>query len=385
VPRQLAALPTATPPVEACRALAAALAGTGPALTVLPPEPTAATRHAAGMGVGRPVDAEVALVVATSGSTGAAKGVQLSAAALEASAAATADRLGGPGSWLLALPLHHIAGIQVLVRSLLAGTVPEAVALNGDPEDFAAAAGRLAGAQRTYTALVPTQLARLLDRGGEPLAALARFDAVLVGGAATPAALLDRARAAGVAVRSTYGMTETAGGCVYDGQPLDRVAVSIEPDSGRIRIGGPMLYSGYRNGERRAGESFRTSDLGCWTPTGALRVLGRADDMIVSGGENVPPQAVEEVLAAHPDVAEVAVTGVPDEQWGELVVALVVPAGDRPIDPVVLRAHARARLPAAWTPRSVLAIPALPLRGPGKPDRAALRRLAARALHRGAG
>ncbi len=177
------------------------------------------------------------------------------ASALLASASATHDRLGGPGRWLLALPAQHVAGVQVLVRSLVSRTEPGVLDLAGGftPAGFAAAASALGGVRR-YTALVPTQLVRLLDAAdqgdGDGVRELARFDAVLVGGAGTPPAVLERAAAAGVRVVTTYGASETSGGCVYDGVPLDGVRVRLGdgPDPSRVLLGGPTLARGYRGG-----------------------------------------------------------------------------------------------------------------------------------------
>ncbi|MFB9568626.1 o-succinylbenzoate--CoA ligase [Saccharopolyspora hordei] len=319
-----------------------------------------------------------ALVIATSGSTGTPKGVVVSASALRASAGATHRRLGGPGHWLLAMPAHHIAGIQVLVRALLAGTRPDAVDTTEGfrPDRFATAARRVLAADGPhYTALVPTQLSRLVSAGGDGLAALREFDAVLLGGAATPPALLDRARAEGVRVTTTYGMSETSGGCVYDGVPLDTAEVRVEGETGPVLLSGPMLARGYRHQPEAAaftGGWFRTGDLGRWRD-GRLEVLGRADDMIITGGVNVAPLAVERVLTAQPGVREACVLGVPDPEWGQAVVAAVVPddTAAPPAEPD-LRAAVRAELNPAAAPKRVTFLPELPLRGPGKPDRRAL-------------
>lgn len=324
------------------------------------------------------------VVVTTSGSTGQPKRVQLAAAALSASAASTHARLGGPGRWLLALPAQHIAGLQVLVRAALAGTRAAVLDLRGgfDPARFRAAAGRLTGPGRRYTALVPTQLARLLDTGP---AALAGFDAVLLGGAAAPQRLLERARAAGVRVVSTYGMTETAGGCVYDGRPLDGVRIRVDGNTdggaGRIALAGPTLATGYLGASEHTAAAFRggwflTSDLGRLDDRGRLQVLGRVDDVIVSGGVNVAPAEVEAVLTGLPGVAAACVVGLPDPEWGERVVAAAVPADPaRPPDPGALRAAARGLLAGAQVPKEIVLLDALPLRGVGKPDRDAVRAL----------
>jgi O-succinylbenzoic acid--CoA ligase len=342
------------------------------------------------------------VVVATSGSTGEPRLVALPAAALRASAAATAARLGGPARWLLALPADHVAGVQVVVRALLAGAPPPARVreahavrrglpgglvvqdLRGGfrPDGFAAAAAAL-GPGRWCTGLVPTQLLRLLDDGGAALEALRGAAAVLVGGAALDPGLRGRAEAAGVRVVATYGTTETAGGCVYDGVPLDGVRARLDGD-GRIVLGGPTLAAGYlgRPAETaaafgvdgRGDREFRTGDLGRWVD-GRLEVVGRADDVIVTGGEKVAPAAVERVLAAQPGVRAACVVGLPDAEWGAVVAAALVVAG--PAEPQRWRAAVRAALGRAAVPRVLHVVDALPLRGVGKPDRAAIARLLA--------
>lgn len=319
-------------------------------------------------------------VVGTSGSSGPHKWVQLDAAALIASAAATHTRLGGAGAWLLALPTHHVAGLQILVRAALAGCRPTIVNLHGgfDPLAFNAAAQRLISEDgRCYTALVPTQLSRLLDTDPEPLAG---FDAVLLGGAATPEHLLRRARAAGVVVVTTYGMTETAGGCVYDGWPLDGIQIRLDND-GTVELAGPTLATGYLDAKEATAQAFhdgwfRTRDRGQFDSQGRLRVLGRADDVIVTGGLNVVPADVEAVLTSLPGVAAACVVGVPDPEWGERVTAAVTPADPgHPPDPRALRAAARRLLTGAQVPKEIVLLDALPLRGVGKPDRRAVRSL----------
>jgi O-succinylbenzoic acid--CoA ligase len=321
-----------------------------------------------------------AVVIATSGSTGAAKHVVLSARALQASAQATAERLGGPARWLLALPAHHVAGVQVVVRSLLAGAPPVVQDLRtGFRPDAFAAATRELGAERRCTSLVPTQLGRILDAGGAALDALRGYSAVLVGGAALAPQLHERALAAGVAVVTTYGMSETAGGCVYDGVPLGGVRVELEED-GRIRLGGPTLADGYLGDPELTATAFadgwfRTGDLGR-RRAGRLEVLGRADDMIVTGGEKVAPAAVETVLTAQDGVAAACVVGVADPEWGQVVAAAVVVDG--PLDAALaeqLRAAVRTELGRAAVPRLLRAVPRIPLRGIGKPDRMATARL----------
>jgi o-succinylbenzoate---CoA ligase len=351
-------------------ALRAALAGGAAVLPVAPGEAVV---------TGDPGE-RAAVVIATSGSTGAAKHVVLSAAALRASAHATAERLGGPARWLLALPAQHVAGVQVVVRALLADAplVVQDLRAGFRPDAFAAATREL-GTGRRCTSLVPTQLGRLLDAGGEALDALRGYAAVLVGGAALSPQLHERAVAAGVAVVTTYGMSETAGGCVYDGVPLDGVRVELEED-GRIRLGGPTLADGYLGDPELtaaafAGGWFRTGDLGRWR-AGRLEVLGRADDVIITGGENVAPAAVEQVLSAQDGVAAACVVGVPEPEWGQVVAAAVVLDG--PLDAALaerLRAAVRTALGRAAVPRILRAVPRIPLRGIGKPDRVATTRL----------
>ncbi|MFT7021149.1 MAG: O-succinylbenzoic acid--CoA ligase [Rhodococcus sp. (in: high G+C Gram-positive bacteria)] len=320
---------------------------------------------------GSPIQPEAALVVATSGTTGTPKGAMLSADALRASGTATHDRLGGPGSWLLALPAHHIAGLQVLLRSVLAGTRPEILDVSDgfDPSQLPAAVARMSG--RRYTSLVPTQLVKAL---GDPAAteALAELDAVLLGGAATPVPLRERAEAAGINVVRTYGMSETAGGCVYDGVPLRGVEIWIV--DGRVVLGGSTVALGYRGMPNHpafadAGR-FRTDDAGVLTD-GVLSITGRLDEAISTGGLTIVPQVVEAAVATHPAVRECAVVGLPDERLGERVaVAIVASAAVTLAD---LRAHVALTLDATAVPRELYIVETLPTKGPGKIDRSALR------------
>jgi len=310
------------------------------------------------------------LVVETSGSTGEPKGVELSRPAVVASATATHARLGGAGSWLLALPATYVAGLQVVVRSLLAGAEPVVV----DEHDSWSAAVDAAGPGRRYASLVPTQLARLLS-DADATRALSRLDALLLGGGPIDRGLRRRAEDAGVRVVATYGGSETAGGCVYDGVPLDGVDVDLEAD-GRIRLSGPMLFDGYEGEPERTAEVlvdgwFRTSDLGRLTE-GRLEVLGRIDDVVLSGGVNVPTPAVARRLREHLGVEAVEVLGVPDETWGERVVAFLV--GDLSLDDA--RDWVSVVHPREWAPRQVVTLDALPLLANGKVDRTRLRELA---------
>ncbi|WP_374023008.1 o-succinylbenzoate--CoA ligase [Mycobacterium sp. HNNTM2301] len=349
------------------------LDGRDPALVALAPGSEAL---AAGLRVGEPIDDDVALVVTTSGTTGAPKGALLTAAALTASATATHDRLGGPGRWLLALPPHHIAGLQVLVRSALAGSPPVELDVSAgfDITELPSAIRRL-GPGRRYTSLVAAQLAKALT-DPSATAALAELDAVLLGGGPAPQGVLDAAAAAGVAVVRTYGMSETAGGCVYDGVALGGVLVRIAAD-GRVVLGGATLAKGYRNPVQPDPFAepgwFRTDDLGVVDQAGVLTVLGRADDAISTGGLTVLPQLVEAALDTHPAVGDCVVFGVPDDRLGQRVVAAIVVADGRPAPALdALRAHVARTLDATAAPREVHVVDALPRRGIGKVDRAAL-------------
>lgn len=315
-----------------------------------------------------PVDGDVALVVATSGSTGVAKGVQLASSALAASARATIDRLGLTAGdvFLSCLPWHHIAGLQVWLRARMLGA-ELVVQPRFDPACFPAA---------TVTSLVPTQLRRLLDAGVD----LGGYRAILLGGAAAPPGLVERARAAGANVVTTYGMTETCGGCVYDGRPLDGVEVRVDGDE-RIWLRGPMLMSGYRlrpdlTADVLVDGWLRTEDRGRMQPDGTLQVLGRLDEVIVSGGENVDPSTVASALATHPSVVDVVVVGVPDDEWGQAVAAVVVLADGTDLTVAEAREWCADRLPVAALPRLVVPVDAMPLLASGKPDREAIRRSA---------
>ncbi|HLK72305.1 MAG TPA: AMP-binding protein [Streptosporangiaceae bacterium] len=382
--RSLHAVLVETPGPRLLELLAAALDGSGPAIAPVDAKlprsrldalvealapgsvegPDGVTTGRSGQEKG--VAEGTAVVVATSGSTGAPKGVELGAAALLHSARASLARIGArPGQrWLCCLPATHVAGLQVLVRSLVSGTDP----VLADRAD----APTVAASGCAHVSLVPTQLSRLLDVDISPFT---EFSSVLLGGAAAPAGLLAAARAAGVPVVTTYGMTETCGGCVYDGIPLDGVRVRIGDDE-RIWIGGPVLFSGYRHGPEAPGDGwFRTGDLGRVEPDGRLVVRGRADEVINTGGYKVVPGEVAAALQAHPGVRDAAVLGQPDPEWGERVVAVVVPAD--PAEPPaleLLRLHVQQRLPRYAAPSRVVMVDAVPMLPSGKHDLVRLRR-----------
>ncbi|MGH2754040.1 MAG: class I adenylate-forming enzyme family protein [Actinomycetota bacterium] len=316
-----------------------------------------------------PLDRDVAAVILTSGSTGRPKGVDLSIGALRAAAVASHLRLEVEAGdrWLCCLPLHHIAGFGILVRSSLLDASPE---IHDRPD-----AAILQRTEATLVSLVPTQLKRLLDEDAE----LSRFKKILVGGAAIDPKLVERAEAAGASVVRSYGMTETCGGVVYDGEPLDGVDVTLEPD-GRIAIKGPSLMLRYRNDPELTDRVMRdgwfiTTDRGRWNQ-GRLEVVGRVDEVIMTGGEKVAPAEVEAALRDHPLVDEAAVLGVPSEEWGEEVVAVVVPSdvGNLPeLDEV--RDFLRGRLSGYKLPRDIVLTAALPRLASGKVDVPGLRTL----------
>ena len=309
----------------------------------------------------------VPLLISTSGSTGQAKRVVLSRAAIVASVEASARRLESRGQWVLALPSWYVAGVQVICRSLLAGHGPLVV----DRLDFASvdrsSADRL-------TSLVPTQLHRLLDQPAQ-VEALRAMHTILLGGGPIDPALRARAEAEGLRLVATYGASETAGGCVYDGMPLDGVALAIAAD-GRLRIGGPTVFDGYDGDPALTAETlvdgwFLTSDTGRLDEDGRLHVLGRIDEIVISGGVNVPLPAVAARLRDHPEVEAVEVLGVPDEEWGTRVVAFVVSTRPR----AALRAWVAEVHPRAWAPQQVVPLPELPVLPNGKVDRQALKAL----------
>ena len=322
---------------------------------------------------GEEIDPEIAVVVPTSGSTGTPKGAMLTRRALTASAEATHRRLGGPGRWLLALAAHHVAGLQVLVRSVVAGTAPVAVRAGFEATELASAVESM-GHGRRYASLVAVQLDKAL---ADPAAtaALTTLDAVLIGGGPMPAGLAERAAAAGISVVRTYGMSETAGGCVYDGVALDGVRVRI--DDGRVVLGGATLATGYRNpavpDPFAEPDWFRTDDIGAVDGWGVLTILGRADDAISTGGLTVLPQLVEAALATHPAVTDCAVFGVPDDRLGQRVVAAVVVPPGRQIPTLdELRSHVARTLGSTAAPREFHVLDELPRRGIGKVDRRGL-------------
>ena len=348
-------------------------------------------------------DTGAAAVVRTSGSTGVPKQTLLSWDALEASAQMTAEALGGHGQWLLPLQPSYVAGLAVLTRSLVAGTSPVTLLEDTtDPRRFTAAAEQLTG-DRRFVSLVPTQLKRLLDQSDDAalLTALRRFDAILLGGGSTSPELFGQARALELKVVRTYGMSETCGGCVYDGYPLPGVSISTDAE-GRVQLAGAMLAMGYFDDEQLTAQKFgqdptgdhyfRTDDLGSLTTEPAdevdtlahvagsgysarivtkLSITGRADDVITTGGVKVSADQVRQAIEEHPRVRDAFVTGMQDPDWGQKVVAAVVLSATsregstfEEIDQLV-----EQHLSSAAVPKHYELLGALPLLPNGKPDR----------------
>lgn len=382
----------------------------------------------------------IALVVGTSGSTGTPKRTALTAGALAASAAATENffeaNADAASQWLLALPAHYIAGAQVLARSVLAGTSPVIARsviepVHFSPEVFLQAVEQMSSARR-FISLVPTQLHKLLESadadphlGAEIHEALGSFTGILLGGAPASADLLAAASALGLNTVTTYGSAETAGGCVYSGSVLPGVRVELVPEEGmpavpavegkpaqvgRIWISGAHLASGYIGDTARTAEHFftaadgtrwyRTDDYGLLSPVAApdsngncsepcLQVLGRSDDVLISGGVKISARAVATVLEEHPSVREACVIGLPDARWGTAIAAAVtlvpsalVPSAGATAAPTenhpalneelcaLLRARCTEKLGAPAAPKQLSVLPDFPLTSTGKPDRA---------------
>lgn len=319
---------------------------------------------------GLPIDADIALVMATSGSTGTPKGAMLTPLNLVSSADATHQFLGGEGAWLLAMPAHHIAGVQVLIRSLIAGIDPMVVDVsNGfSVAEFAGAAARLKHeAERCYTALTPMQLLKAMDTllGIE---ALRLFDAILVGGAPLRADDQRAAKELGITIVSTYGSSETSGGCVYNGKPIPGAKVRVTGE--RIYLGGPMVTQGYRNADvLRTNDAFAEPGWFATTDTGELNdgvltVTGRMDTIIDTGGLKIHPEVLERRMTDLVDVTAACVVGIPDHRLGQAIVA----AYEGSADPTEI-IEALDDLPRWQLPKEVRRVDSLPLAGPGKADR----------------
>ncbi len=356
-------------PRAVAQQLAAALSGDGPA--ILPHgTPSQVT-------VPETVPRRVAVIVETSGSTGRPKRVELSADALLAGAAASESALGGPGQWMLALPVHYIAGIAVLVRSLAAQVPPVFLEPSGfTAERFIEAAGGMDHPRR-FVSLVPAQLARLVE-SPSAVDVLREFERVLVGGQSMPPALGARAAEVGVPVTRTYGSSETSGGCVYDGAPIGDTRVRLV--DGRVEIAGSVLAEGYLDDPERTERAFHYDDGHRWYRTddsgeltdGVLRVLGRVDDVIVSGGVKISLAAVEEAVRSISGLALAVVVPAPHPEWGETTVVVT----ETHVELDELRRAVTGRLGAPAAPTRVLVVDRIPMLASGKPDRRALAGLA---------
>lgn len=364
--------------------LQVALSGGGPIA------PLAAGQSIPAM-VGAAVSSEISAVVATSGSTGNPRGVLLSQEAITHAADALMRRAGGPAAWLVAMPVNHVGGLMVVARAVLSGTPTYALSSLGGAQPFTAEAFEAEGAKALAAAgaeglglrvsLVPTQLRRVLE-SPRALDLLCRFDGVLSGAAATPDDMADRLRGAGVRLLVSYGMSETAGGCVYDGLPLDGVGISLDADS-RVVIEGPCVAHGYLGDPKLTAASFSfeggarrhlSNDVGAWVD-GRLVITGRTDDIVKVGGVAVSLVAVAEAIRALPGISDAIVLVRPDPEWGSVPVAFVVRDGGRSsdhVDDARLRAAVGDRLGRAAVPRAVLTLPAIPLLPNGKADRQSL-------------
>lgn len=350
--------------------LEAAIAGQRTLLPVPADDPARAALLQDSQRAGRPISPEIAVVVATSGSTGTPKGAQLTPANLVASADATHQFLGGESQWVLAMPAHHIAGLQVLVRSLVAGWDPICVDLSTGFHigGFARAAAQVRG--RAYTALTPLQLAKAMD-SLQGIEALRVFDAILIGGAPLNPQLAQAAADMQITLVTTYGSSETSGGCVYDGRPLPGAQVRVT--QGRIHLGGPTIARGYRNHPQHPAFAeegwFATSDAGMLID-GRLTVTGRLDTVIDSGGLKLHPEVLEQAMLRIPGVSGACVVGVPHPRLGQAIVAAY--SGAATMAEVL---EGLDDLPRWQVPKELRHVADLPLAGPGKVDRRGVEKL----------
>lgn len=373
-------------PLELLKPLADVLAGEGPVVapyaTDEPPanlltsltdlSPNGSGPHAQPAPAGLAPD--TAVVVSTSGSTGQPKQTMLTIDSLAASSMATAIMLRGEGQWLCTLPVYHIAGMQVLVRSLYAGTKPIAMDTSSgfDADAFTNAAQEMTDPQR-YVSLVPTQLHRLLD-SPDPgtMSVLRRFNGILLGGGPANAELLATAAGEGLKLFTTYGMSETCGGCVYNGQPLSGVRIKL--DDGRIRLGGDVVAAGYLNEPELTDRHFVdddgtrwyvTDDLGEFDDDGRLKVIGRTDDVVISGGLKISAASVRNAIEGVEGVQSAFVAGIESAEWGHVVAAAVVGSPDT----LTVTEAVRRNVAAEAVPKVVKFVPELPMLPTGKPDR----------------
>lgn len=331
----------------------------------------------------------IGAIVRTSGSTGVPDLVALSRSAMTRSAEATHAALGGQGQWVAALPFQHIAGLMTLVRAAVA-QLPPVIAYRAGPfdvEEFSCATREAQKAEAPlYTALVTRQLATLMATV-EGVNALRKYRGVLLGGGMIPERLLKDATRAGIRVVTTYGMTETSGGCVYNGTPLDGTKVKIGKND-VILLSGPTLMCGYlgKQTDWHVDETgrkwFQTSDRGRFDEGGRLHITGRTDDIINSGGKKVDTSQVREALLQCEGVQDAFVLGLPDNQWGQVVSALIVPSM-RPLPIKQIRSHMRDTLGKHCVPRIIAEVDALPTSSLGKVSRTEAERLLHHAIGQG--
>ena len=384
-----------------------ALDGSGPAIAPMADSPEFIVSQT--LAALRPSDPDyplesndIAIVSATSGSTGTPKGVLLSQQALAASATAFGNRFGTNNRWVVSMPAHRIAGIMVLVRSWFHNSPFEIDPSVGgartfEAATFAATTMRAVRASNSdgralMVSLVPTQIARLLESGSVGIEALQSYDLVLSGAAATPQPMLNKMRELGIKVSVSYGMTETCGGCVFDGRPLDGVNISLgtqdDVEPGRVTISGPITASGYRMRPDLDAVSFisghvQTHDVGKLDSSGLLHILGRLDDVVTVGGVNVALSAVESLIRHHPAIEDVAVIDLQDELWGSIPIAYVVTRNhisDTANLISEIQSTIRDQISRAAVPRTVQFVTSLPMLDSGKIDRISLRMQAAREI-----
>ena len=411
-PRALTAV--AVPPgmagvLNVTQAIADAISGDGPAVVPVPTSPQGVVDQIIDAvrpnSPASPIESDrIAAVVTTSGSTGTPRGVLLTGSALVASATAFGTRFGTEARWVVSLPVHRIGGLMVLVRSLVHNSPYEVDPSVGGGRPFEAAtfaattkrAARRSAAdgRRLMVSLVPTQIARLVESGPVGIEALQAYDVVLSGAAATPQPLLNTLREHNVKVVISYGMSETCGGCVFDGQPLDGVDISLgtqnDAEPGRISVGGSVLASGYRlrpdlDALTFIGGRVMTHDVGRLDQMGLLHVLGRLDDVVTVGGVNVALSAVESIVRHHPMIDEVAMIDVTDPEWGSLPMAYIVLRShdiDRQSLEGELRFAIEQRIGRAALPRYFAYVDYLPMLDSGKVDRLGLRLQASKDLER---
>ena len=325
--------------------------------TMAPSEIIDASFTASSLPNGRPMQDGDALVIASSGSTGSPKGIIHTHSSLLAGAQASAARLQltSDDHWLVCIPVSHVGGFSVISRAMHTGA-----ALTLHPAFDATAVEQALKSGVTHTSLVATALSRIDT---------SLFRTILLGGSSAPDNLPSN-------VITTYGMTETGGGVVYSGQPLDNVEIKIV--DGEILLRCPMLMRAYRDDQTTSLEDdwYATGDIGEIDNNGKLSVYGRQTDMIITGGENVWPSVVEHSMSSHPMIDQVVVRGTPDTTWGQRVVAYVVLNDSAQTSDASLlsdlRDHVKQSLPAFYAPQQIVVLAEIPRTSLGKVDLQAL-------------